>query len=91
MLAYLIEVQERVFQSAADGSHSTKRCTLELLALEEGLCIFEETDIIAGNDFDEVLRGGELSEGNPEMIGVVEGVEEIFVERVDILKSREAV
>jgi len=38
-----------------------------------------------------MLRGGQLTEGDPEMVGIVKGVEQIFVERVDILKTRETV
>jgi hypothetical protein len=91
MLAHLVEVQEGVFQSSADGCHSTQRCTLELLALEKGLCIFEEADVIAGDDFDKVLCGGKLTEGDSKMVGVVESVEEILMKGVDILEAREAV
>jgi hypothetical protein len=35
MLSYLIEVEEGVFQSSANGGHSTQCCALELLALEQ--------------------------------------------------------
>ena len=59
--------------------------------MEKGLRVFEEADIIAGDDFDKVLCGGKLAEGDPKMVGVVESVEEILMERVDILESREAV
>jgi hypothetical protein len=49
------------------------------------LRILEKSHVVAGYDFNEMLRSGELAKGNPEMVGIVEGVEEIFVERVDIL------
>jgi len=91
MLSNLVEVEEGIFQSSADGRHSTQCSTLELLALEEGLRIFEKADIIAGNDFDQMLCGRELAESYPEVVCIVKGVEEIFVERVDILQSWEAV
>ena len=91
MLADLVEVDKRVFKSAADGGHTTESSTLELLALEERLSILEKSDIVAGHSFDQMLGCGELTKGDTEMVSVVEGVEEILVERMDILKSWEAV
>ena len=58
MLKDLIEVEEGVFESSANGGHSSQRCALELLALEKRLRIFEESHIIAGDNFDQVLCGG---------------------------------
>jgi len=55
MLSDLIEIEERIFQSFADGGHSTQCRTLELLTLEQRLRIFEKTDIIARYNFDQVL------------------------------------
>lgn len=71
MLAHLLEVHERVLQPPAYRSHSAKGCTLELLALEERLCIFEETDIVSGDGLNQVFGGGELAKSYPEMIGVI--------------------
>jgi hypothetical protein len=85
MLPNLIEVEEGVFQSSANSGHSTKCGTLELFALEERLRIFEKSDIIAGNDFDQMLCGRKLAKGYSEVVCIVEGVEEIFVEGVDVL------
>ena len=75
MLTHLLEVHERVLQPPAYRSHAAEACTLELLALEERLCVFEETDIVSRDGFDEVLSGRELSEGYAEMVGIVEGVQ----------------
>jgi hypothetical protein len=38
-----------------------------------------------------MLRGRELAECYSEMVGIVEGIEEIFVERMDILETWESV
>lgn len=57
MLAHLLEVHQRIFQPPAYCSHAAKGCTLELLALEERLCVFEETNIVSRDCFDEVLSG----------------------------------
>ena len=85
MLSNLIEVEEGIFQSSANGGHSTQCSTFELLALEEGLRIFEKSDIIAGNNLNQMFCGRELAEGYSKVVCIIEGVEEIFVERVDIL------
>jgi hypothetical protein len=46
-----------------------------LLALEKGLCVFEQSHIVAGYDFDKVFSGGQLAEGYAEVVGVVKGIE----------------
>lgn len=91
MLAHLLEVHERVFQPPAYGSHAAKGCALELLALEERLCVFEETDIISGDRFDKVFGGRELAEGYSEMVCVVERIQQVFVERMYVLKTGETI
>jgi hypothetical protein len=55
------------------------------------LGIFEESHIVARYDFDEMLCGRKLTEGYAEVVGVVKGIEEIFMERVNVLESGEAV
>ena len=87
MLAHLLEVHKRVFQPPADRSHAAKGCSLELLALEERLCVFEETDVVPRDGFDEVLSGRELSKGYSEMVGVVKGIQEILMEGMYVLKT----
>ena len=74
MLAHLIEVQERIFQSPANCSHSTQGRTLELFALEERLSVFEKSNIIPRYNFDEMFCSGQLTECDAEMVGVVEGI-----------------
>ena len=38
-----------------------------------------------------MLCGSQLAEGDTEVVGIVEGVEKILVERMDVLKSWETV
>lgn len=38
-----------------------------------------------------MLCGSQLAEGDAEVVGIVEGVEKILVERMDVLKSWETV
>ena len=85
MLPDLVEVEEGIFQSSANGGHSTHCGTLELLALEKGLRIFEKSDIIAGYDFNQMFRSRHLAQGNSEVVGIVESIQKIFMERVDVL------
>lgn len=89
MLANLVEVEQRVLQALDKGGHATKRSLLELLALEERLAVLEQTDIVTRDCFDEMLGRRELAKGNAEMVGIVKGVEQILVERVDVLKTGE--
>ena len=89
MLAHLLEVHKRVFQPPADGSHAAKGCALELLALEERLCVFEETNVVSRDGFDEMLSGRELSKGYSEMIGVVKRIQQVLMEGMYVLKTRE--
>lgn len=74
MLTHLLEIHERVFQPPAYGSHAAKGCALELLALEERLCVFEETNIVSRDGFNEVFSGRELAKGYSEMVGIVERI-----------------
>jgi hypothetical protein len=90
VLADLVEVHEGVLEALDEGGHATEGGPLELLALEERLAVLEQADIVAGDGLDQVLGGGELTEGDLEVVGIVEGVEEILVERVDVLQTGEA-
>ena len=79
MLANLLQVDKRIFQATTDGGHATERSALQLLTLEQRMRIFDETDIIAGNGFDQVLGSRNLTEGDAEVVGVIEGVHQILV------------
>ena len=87
MLAHLLEVYERVFQPPAYRCHAAQGCALELLALEERLCVFEETNIVSRDGFDEMFSGRKLSEGYSEMVGIIEGIQQVLVERMYVLKT----
>ena len=91
MLAHLVEVQEGVLEPAAYGGHASQSGALELLALEKRLGVFEQADIVARHDLYEMLGGGQLTQGDAEVVGVVERVEQVLVERVDVLEPREAI
>ena len=87
MLAHLLEVHKRVFQPPANRSHAAKGCALELLALEERLCVFEETDVISRHGFDEMLSSRELSKGDSEMVGVIKRIQQVLMEGMYVLKT----
>lgn len=70
MLADLVEVGERVFQTLDEGGHTTEGGSLQLLALVQTLRVLEETDVITRDGLDQVLGGRDLTEGNLEMVGI---------------------
>lgn len=90
MLANLVEIQERVLEALDERGHATKRGSLELLALEKRLAILEQTDVISRNSLNQVLRSGKLAQGDTEMVGIVERVEQVLVERMNVLQSGKA-
>ena len=91
MLPDLLEVDERVLEPLADCGHATERRLLQLLALEERLSILEQTDVVTCDGLDQRLGRRQLAEGNAEVVCIVEGVEQIAVERVDVDQAREGI
>lgn len=91
MLPHLFKIDERVFETLADGGHATQRRAFELFALEQRLAIFEQTNVIARNRLYQSLGRVQLTKCDSEMVGIVEGVEQILVERVDIREAWETV
>jgi hypothetical protein len=91
MLSDLIKIQEGVLEALDKGSHATQGSLFQLLALEQRLSIFEKSHVIAGDRLNEMLGGRQLTKGNLEVVGIVERVEEILVERMDVLEARETV
>lgn len=91
VLADLVEVEQRVLQALGEGGHAAERGPLQLLALEQALGVLEQAHVVAGDGLDQVLCGGQLAQGDLEVVGIVEGVEQVLVEGVDVLQAREAV
>lgn len=91
MLSDLFEVEKRILHALADGGHATESGSLELLALEERLTILEQTNVISGDGLNQMLGRRQLTESNSEVVGIVERVEQILVERVDVGETRESV
>ena len=87
MLSDLIEIQKGIFETLDEGGHATECSSFQLLALKERLAILDQPNIVSGNSLDQVFGGRELAESDAEMVGIVEGIEKIFVERMDVLKS----
>lgn len=75
MLSDLVEIQKRVFKALDEGGHATKSGSLELLALKERLAILDQPNVVSRDSLDQVFGGRELTEGNAEMVGIVERVE----------------
>lgn len=72
MLSNLFKVHEWVFESSANCGHAAKCSALELLALEKGLRVLKEADVVSRDRFYQMLGGGELAKGNTEMVGIIE-------------------
>lgn len=58
MLSNLFKVHQWVFESSAYCGHAAKCGALELLALEQGLRVLEQADVVSRDCFYQVLRGG---------------------------------
>lgn len=91
MLSDLLKVYQGILQPLANGGHATKRGPLERLALEQRLCIFEESHIVSGDSLYQSLCCRYGAEGYSEVVGIIEGIEKIFVERVNVLQPWKAV
>ena len=59
--------------------------------MEEGLGVFEEADIVPRNGLDKVFGRRKLAKGDAEMVCIIEGIEEIFVEGMYILQTGKAI
>ncbi|GKT59111.1 conserved hypothetical protein [Colletotrichum tofieldiae] len=88
-LSDLVKVHQGVLEALDERRHATKRGALQLLALEQRLAILEKANVVSGDGLDEVLGGGQLAEGDLEVVGVVEGVDQVLVEGVDVVEARE--
>lgn len=74
MLSNLFKIDERIFQPSTDSSHPPKSGALELFALEEGLSIFEEPDVVARYGLNQMFCGGQLPKRDPKMVCVIERI-----------------
>jgi hypothetical protein len=91
MLPDLLKVDEGVLEPLADCGHATQRGLLQLLALKERLSVLQETNVVTGDGLDQRLGGRQLTKRDAEVVCIVEGVEQIAVERVDILQAGEGI
>lgn len=91
MLPHLLEVEKRIFESLADGGHTTKGSSLQLLALEQRLSILQKSNVVSSHGLYEVFCSGHLAQGDPEVVGIVKCVQEVLVEGMNVYKSWESV
>jgi hypothetical protein len=85
VLSHLLEVYQRIFQSLTDCGHPAQSRPLERLALEQGLCIFQKSDIVSRHRLNESFGRRQRAQSDLEVVGIVEGIEQIFVEGVNVL------
>ena len=58
--------------------------------MKQGLSILQKPHIVSGHRFDEAFCRVQLAKCNSEVVGIVEGIEQVLVERVDVLQPGEA-
>ena len=79
VLAHLLEVEQRILESSRDGGHAAEGGAFELLALEERLGVLDQAHIVPADGLDEMLGRRELTQSDSEVVGIVEGVEQVLV------------
>jgi len=89
VLPYLLEVLERPLLPLHHRAHSAQGGTLERLAAVERVSVLEKLDIVAADPVDQLLGEVELAEGELEVVAVVQHVDEVRVERMDVVQARE--
>jgi hypothetical protein len=89
MLPDLLQVHQRILQSFADCRHATESSSLELLTLEQALAILDQAHVVPRHGFDQRFCRVQLTESDSKVVGIVEGVEQISVERMDVLEAWE--
>ena len=85
----LLQVLERALLPLDHSAHPTERGALEALAAVERVAVLEQLDVVLAHGVDELPRDVHLAERQLEVIAVVEHVDQVGVERVDVLEPRE--
>ena len=91
MLPNLLQIDQRIFKSSAYSRHATQGCSLERLALKERLRILQESDVVPRDSFDQSFCRRQSAKSDTEVVGIIESIEEVFVEGMDILEAWETV
>ena len=89
VLAHLLEVLERALLAHEHRAHPSERRALQRLAPVQRVAVLEQLDIIAADAIDELSRDVHLAESELVMVAVVEDVDQVRVERVDVVQPRE--
>eukprot|EP00962_Isochrysis_galbana_P021975 scaffold6512_cov132-Isochrysis_galbana.AAC.3 len=89
VLPHLLQVLERALLPLHNGAHSAERRALQRFAPVERVAVLEQLDIVTAHPVDELLGEVELAQSKLEVVAVVQHVDQIRVERVDVIQPRE--
>ena len=89
MLPDLLQVRQTRSDPLQHSAHTTKSSDFQTLATVQGVTVLEELHVVFSNLADQVSSGVDLAKSELVVILVVEDVEEVSVERVDLVEARE--
>ena len=89
VLAHLLEVLEGALLALEHGAHAAERGALERLAAVERVAVLEQLDVVLADAVDQLARDVQLAERELVVVAVVQHVDQVGVERVDVLEPRE--
>jgi hypothetical protein len=85
MLAHFFKIGQRGALAFDQCTHATQSSSLELLATVERVAVLEQTSIVFTESIDQVAAGVEMAESELVVVAIIENVDQIGIERVDIL------
>ena len=89
VLAHLLEIFECALLSLHDGAHAAECGALERFATVQRVAVLEQLGVVAADTVDQLAGNVHLTEGQLEVVAVVQHIDQVRVERVDIVEPRE--
>ena len=83
------KVRKRRVDFSNHGTNSTQSGSFQTLASVQGVCVFDELEIIFAHVVDHILGGFDMAQGELVMVLVVQDVKKISVEWVDVFNFGE--
>ena len=91
VLPDLLQVRQRRRVFLHDRAHAPERRAFQLFAAVQRVAVLQQLDVVLRDLVDDVARGVELPERQLVVVLVVQHVEQVGVERVDVVHAREVV
>mmetsp|Transcript_14775 Transcript_14775/g.32614 ORF Transcript_14775/g.32614 Transcript_14775/m.32614 type:complete len:267 (+) Transcript_14775:1428-2228(+) len=89
VLAHLLEIAQGCFELLQHCAHATHGCALELLTPVERVSVLQQAQIVLRKARNQVLSSVHLSQGELEVVSVVQDVHKVCVEGVDVVQAGE--